>query len=180
MPATPNTGRYNSVSIWLHWLMLALIAGAYATIELRGFYPRGSATREALKNWHYWLGLTVLLFVWLRIVARLVWKAPAPVERGWRDLASKATHGALYVLMIAMPLAGWAILSAEGDPVSFFGLRLPALVAEDRPFAKTLEEIHELGGTIGYWLIGLHAAAALFHQYVLRDRLLERMAPRRG
>ena len=180
MRATRNADRYSSASIWLHWLMLALIAGAYASIELREFYPRGSDMREAFKNWHYWLGLAVLLLVWLRIAARLVWKAPAPVERGWRNLASKATHGALYVLMIAMPLAGWAILSAEGDPVSFFGLRLPALVAQDRPLAETLEEIHELGGTIGYWLIGLHAAAALFHQYVLRDRLLARMAPRRA
>ena len=180
MPATGNADRYSSVSIWLHWLMLALIAGAYATIEFREFYPRGSDTREALKNWHYWLGLAVLLLVWLRIVARLIWKVPAPIERGWRNLASRATHGALYVLMIAMPLAGWAILSAEGDPVSFFGLRLPALVAQDRPLAETFEEIHELGGTIGYWLIGLHAAAALFHQYVLRDGLLARMTLRRA
>jgi cytochrome b561 len=79
--------------------------------------------------------------------------------------------------MIAMPIAGWLILSAEGKAIPFFGFELPALVGANEQLAERTEEIHELGGTIGYWLIGIHAAASLFHHYVLRDRVLARMLP---
>jgi cytochrome b561 len=160
--------------------MLALIIGVYAVIELREFYPRGSTPREALKAWHYTLGLSVFGLVWLRIAARLIWPAPLPIEGGWRHLASRLTHAALYVLMIAMPLAGWVILSAEGDAVAAFGLELPPLVGESHSLAERVEELHELGGTIGYWLIAIHAAASLFHHYILGDQTFRRMLPRRA
>ena len=171
--------RYGSTTILLHWLTLALLVGVYGAIELREFYPRGSALREGLKTWHYMLGLSVFGLVWLRILFRLLSPAPATVEQGWRYAVSKVTHVALYVLMIAMPIAGWLILSAEGDAVPFFGLELPPLVGTDGALAERVEGLHELGGTIGYWLIGVHAAAALFHHYVLRDGLMARMHPHR-
>jgi len=180
MSASPRSERYSSASIILHWLMLALMVAAYAAIELREFYPRGTGTREALKSWHYTIGLLVFVLVWLRIAARLRWPAPAAADEGWRHALAVVTHGALYVLMIAMPVAGWVILSAEGDPIPFFGLELPALTAPNHGLAEQVEELHELGGTIGYWLVGLHASAALFHHYVMRDRLLARMVPRRA
>ena len=60
-------------------------------------------------------------------------------------------HVALYALMIGMPLAGWLILSAEGKPIPFFGLQLPALISENRPLAKLIEEVHETVGTLGYF-----------------------------
>jgi cytochrome b561 len=174
--------RYGRASIVLHWLMLALIAGAYATIELREVYPKGSDPREALKAWHFMLGLSVLALVWLRILARLVWSAPAPEadEPAWRRLSAQAVHAALYVFMMGMPVAGWLVLSAEGEPVPFFGLQLPALTGPDEGLAERVEEWHELGGTLGYWLIGLHAAASLLHHYWLRDRVLLRMLPQRS
>ncbi|KAB0529935.1 cytochrome B, partial [Pseudomonas palleroniana] len=49
-----------------------------------------------------------------------------------------------------------------------------------KEFAKQLEGWHVLGGTIGYWLIGLHALAGLYHHYVVRDNTLLRMMPKRG
>ena len=79
--------------------------------------------------------------------------------------------------MIGMPVAGWMILSAEGETIPFYGLELPALIGKNEQLAEQVEEIHELGGTIGYWLIGAHAAASLFHHYILRDRLFSRMIP---
>ena len=180
MTRSSSLGRYSIASITLHWLMLALIVGVYAAIEFRGYFPRGSVPREALKSWHFMLGLSVLGLVWLRIAARLLWKVPHPQDDGpaWRQLGARAIHLALYVFMIAMPLLGWLILSAEGKSIPFFGLELPALVAGNEGLAEQVEEVHEIGGTIGYWLIGLHAAAALFHHYVLRDRTLMRMIPR--
>lgn len=182
MTHTAAPDRYHSASIVLHWLMFALIAAAYATIELREIYPRGSDPREALKAWHFMLGLSVLALVWLRIAARLAWPAPAPDanEPAWRRLAAHAVHAVLYLFMIAMPVAGWLILSAEGDRVLFFGLELPALTGPDEAFAERIESLHELGGTLGYWLIGAHAAAALFHHYWLRDGVLLHMLARRA
>ena len=79
--------------------------------------------------------------------------------------------------MICMPLAGWLILSAAGKPIPFFGLQLPALISENKDLAKLIREFHETLGKVGYFLIGLHAVAALFHHYVLRDNTLRRMLP---
>lgn len=175
------TDRYSVASIALHWLMLFLIVGAYSAIEFREFFPKGSEPREALKSWHFMLGLSVLGLVWLRIAARLIWKTPHATEEGsaWQILAARLTHLALYVFMIGMPIAGWLILSAEGKPIPFFGWELPAIVGENKPLAEQIEEVHELGGNLGYWLIGIHAAASLFHHFVLRDRVLVSMMPRR-
>ena len=176
MTAEDDPRRYALPSIMLHWLMVALIVGVYAAIELREFWPRGSATREAFKTWHFMLGISVFGLVWFRIAARLIWAAPPPASGPvWRKTVAGATHLALYVLMIAMPVAGWLILSAEGEAIPFFGFDLPPLIAANAALAENVEDIHELGGTIGYWLIGLHAAASLFHHYILEDRGLARM-----
>jgi len=86
-------------------------------------------------------------------------------------------HVAFYALMILMPLAGWLMLSAQGKPIPFFGLQLPALISESKELAKLIKEIHSTAGTVGYFLIGLHALAALFHHFVLRDNTLRRMLP---
>src|SRR5688572_4461318 len=140
-------------------------------------YPRGSEIREALKTWHYMLGLTVFFLVWLRITARLVGKTPpiVPEAPRWQLLIANIVEGALYALMIVLPLLGWIILSAEGEAVPFFGLQLPALVDANRALAERIEDVHEMLATGGYFLIGLHALAALFHHYVRRDNALRRM-----
>ena len=181
MSVRSGTDRYGAMSIVLHWAMLLLMVGVYACIELRVFYPKGSDPREALKTWHFMLGLTVFFLIWLRLVARVLTPTPriVPNPSAWQNLFSKAMHLALYVFMIAMPLVGWVILSANGKAVPWFGLQLPALTGEDKAFARTVKEIHEAGGTVGYFLIGLHAAGALFHHYVMRDNTLLRMLPGR-
>ncbi len=171
--------RYGSLSIALHWLMLLLIAAVYACIELRELFPKGSDPREALKTWHFMLGLSVFALAWLRLAVHLSGPVPgiAPEPSRWVKLSAKLMHVALYVLMIGLPLGGWLILSASGKPVPFFGLQLPALVGENKDLADLFKEIHETGGTMGYILIGLHAAAALYHHYFVRDDTLRRMLP---
>lgn len=175
--------RYNSVSIALHWLMLILLVAVYAFIELREIYPKGSDPREAMKAWHFMLGLSVLGLLALRVVARVLSGPvppikPAPTKA--QHMVAALIHLALYALMLGMPLAGWLILSASGKPIPFFGLQLPALIAENKELAKQIKEVHEAGGTIGYVLVGLHAAAALVHHYVTKDNTLTRMLPGRG
>lgn len=169
-----RTAGFGRFSIALHWLVLLLLAAVYACIELRELWPRGSDIREGLKTWHFMLGLSVFVLVWIRLAAR--WRTPLlALSPGWTRWPAAAGHVALYGLMIAMPLLGWLTLSAEGDPIPFFGLALPPLVAPNEALAERVQTLHQTLGGAGYWLIGLHAAAALFHHYVLRDASLRRM-----
>ena len=174
--------RYGSLSIAMHWLVLALLIGVYACIELHGLAPRGSALRADLKTWHFMLGLTVFALVALRLLVRLLTPSPlmAPTVPAWQRHLAELMHGALYAFLIVMPVLGWFTLSAGGKTIPWFGLELPALVGADRDFSHAVEELHQTLGTIGYYLIGLHAAAALYHHYFVRDDTLLRMLPRRG
>ncbi len=176
-----TTDRYGSLSIGLHWLMFLLIVAVYACMELREFFPKGSDPRAAMKTWHFMLGLSVFVLVWLRLALRLLQLKPAiePRPVTWQGYLATVMHWALYAFMIGMPIAGWLILSAEGKAIPFYGLELPALVAKNKATAEWIEDIHTTVGTAGYFLIALHAGAALFHHYVLRDNTLTRIMPER-
>jgi len=177
MKPPPENLRFNRLSMGLHWGMLLLLVAVYACMELSGNFPKGSDMRAGLKTWHYMLGMAVLLLVWLRLLVKLGTRTPPvrPELPVWQRRLSGLVQGALYVLMVAMPLAGWLILNAKGQGVPFFGVELPVLIAENRGTADLLKEIHEAGATLGYLLFGIHAGAALFHHYVLRDNTLQRM-----
>lgn len=175
-----STERYGSVSIALHWLMVGLIAAVYACIQLHEVFDWGSALGEFFKTWHFMLGLSVFALVWLRLIVRLSQVTPRiePELARWQHVSAKIVHVGLYGLMIGMPFAGWLMLSAAGKPIPFFGLGLPALIAKNEDLAYMIMEVHEAVGTAGYFLIGLHAAAALFHHYIQKDNTLVRMLPR--
>ncbi len=176
-----STLRYGSFSIGIHWLMLLLLVAVYATIELRVLYEKGSDPREALKTWHFMLGMLVFVLVWLRLAARLSGPTPAivPEPPKLQQLSSKLMHLVLYLLIIGMPILGWLVLSAAGKPIPFFGLELPALIGENKALGKQLKEVHEFVGTAGYYLIGLHVAVALYHHYLRHDNTLTHMLPER-
>jgi cytochrome b561 len=178
---TNNRDGYGWLSLSLHWLMLVLLAAAYATMELKGVFPKGSPGRAAMAFWHYSLGLTVFALVWLRLAVHLAGSKPevAPPMPAWQARAARIAQGLLYLLMAALPLLGWLALSTKGGPVPWFGLELPLLLDEDRALSKTFKNLHEIGATAGYLVVGVHAAAALFHHYVLRDNTLRLMLPRR-
>ncbi|TWT22309.1 cytochrome b [Luteimonas marina] len=179
MASTVHTGGYHRWSIRLHWAMVLLFVVVYAFIELRVLFDKGTDAREAMKAAHFMCGLLVLLLVWLRIALRLIYRVQpiVPLPPAWQRVASATMQGALYLMMIGMPLAGWATLSAYGNPVPFFGLELPAIVATDRALASQLQDWHVRIGDLGYWLIGLHAVAGLAHHYVRKDNALTRMLP---
>ncbi len=176
-----STLRYGSFSIGIHWLMLLLFVAVYSTIELRELFDKGSDPREALKTWHFMLGMLVFVLVWLRLAARLSGPTPAivPDPPKLEQLSSTLFHLALYVLMIGMPLAGWLMLSAAGKPIPFFGLELPALIGENKALGKQIKEVHEFVGTAAYYLIGLHVVAVLYHRFLRHDNTLTRMLPLR-
>ena len=182
MTTRGTNDRYSALSIGAHWLTLALLVAVYALIELRDVFPRGSDPREAMEAWHFMLGLTVFGLVGLRLLFRLVFRAPpiTPLPPAWMRYLAAAMYVALYAFLVTMPLLGWLALSADGKPVPLFGMQLPALISPNEAWGEKLEEIHETIGTIGYYLVGLHAAAALFHHYFMRDDTLLRMLPWRS
>jgi cytochrome b561 len=175
---TTNT-RYHKLTIGLHWLMLLLLIAVYASMELRDFFPKGSDPRKAMKMWHFMLGLSVLSFALVRLLVRVTNHTPpiVPSLPKWQAIISNAMHIALYGLMIGMPIAGWLILSGEGQVIPFFGFELPALMAPNEALADQIAELHETFGQVGYFLIGFHALAGLYHHYVVKDNTLRRMLP---
>ena len=174
--------RYAGTLVGLHWLTLALLIAVYALIELNGLAPKGSALRDGMKAWHFTLGLTVLWLTVLRVALRLQ-AGPAPHTQpaipGWQTRLARLVQAALYIFLLVMPVLGWLHLSAGGKVIPFYGWEMPALLAKDVPLSKQIKEIHEVLGNIGYALIGLHAAAALWHHYFRRDSTLRLMLPGR-
>lgn len=174
--------RYGSVSITMHWLMVILLAGVYACIELSKLFPAGSGTREVLMAWHFALGLGIVVLVVLRLMANFFTGAPPPIEPPLPPRHQNfawASQIALLIFLLVMPLLGWVMLDARGVQVSFLGLRLPTLAGTDMQFAEQLREAHRNFGIFGYYLVALHAAAALVHHYMLRDNTLLRILPER-
>ena len=172
--------RYSQLSIALHWLMFFLLVAVYACIELRELYPKGSDTRELLKTWHFMLGLSMLILVLFRILARFLTPPPPinPPIPNWQRQIAIVTHFLLHAFMLLMPIAGWMILSGEGKNIPFYGMSLPSLIEENESLSKFIEEIHETAGTVGYYLIGLHVIAGLFHHLIRGDNTLIRIMPR--
>ena len=180
MAASPPA-RFNFAVVALHWLTLLFIAGAYLTSELRESFEH-RPTEALMKDWHTLLGVSVLGLTGLRLVARAISATPAiePPPPLWQARAATGVHLALYGLMILLPLTGWLLLNAEGETVVWFGQALPVLVGPSRRLAHTLEDVHEAVANAGYFLIGVHATAALFHHCVVRDNTLRLMAPWAG
>ena len=172
-----NTSRrYGPLSRGLHWMMLLWLIAVYVNINLRQLFPQGRDLRLAFKAVHLMLGLSVLVWVSLRLYARL--GAPRPgmilVLAPGQQRSSALVHFALYGLMFCMPVLGWLLLSAAGKSIPFWGLELPALIANNKALAHTIKERHETLGAAGYCLIAAHAAG-WHHHYFRRDNTLTRL-----
>lgn len=174
--------RYDLPMQIMHWAIALLVVAAFVTVQLVEGMPRGPE-RVAMMGLHKSLGVTVLALV----VARLVWRNVRPqpgLPEGMSPLlgvAARAGHGGLYLLMVLVPLVGILMSQLNGRPVSVFGLfTLPTLLGPDKELGEALEEVHEVAGNLILILSGLHAVAALYHQYILKDGVLERMLPWRA
>lgn len=177
-PAHPASSRYDRLSIAFHWLTAALVGLAYLAIEIRG--PSGSASRALWTPVHIGAGLGILVLT----VSRLAWcayrRAPAAANESplLRRLAF-AAHAALYAFLVAQPVLGILMLNTAGHPVAIPGLPWSIQVAPAWPLLHRITKTaHELIGNGFYFVIGLHALAALWHHFIVGDDTLRRMAPR--
>ncbi len=174
-PAPGETGRdrYDPVSQALHWASAGLVLASFAL----ALWPELVEGSSAL---HKSLGLALLFVVPLRLSWRLTagWGGARPGSGGGGALAAKAVHAMLYAMLLAVPLLGWLHLNSKGVGAGMFGLQMPVLADADRGRAAVLLQAKRWlsYGMLG--AIGLHAAAALAHHYLLRDGVLASMMPR--
>jgi cytochrome b561 len=173
--------RYGSLSLTLHWITFLVMIGVFACVELHENYPKGDPMRGALMSWHFQLGLTVLILAVLRVVLKFMAPEPEikPTLTRVQYLGAKAMHVALYLIMIVMPIAGFIGRTLQGRTTYFFGIALPVLLETNKDLAENIFDVHGLIGNTAYFLIGAHAAAALFHHYFQKDNTLLRMLPAR-
>ncbi|NKI74240.1 cytochrome b561 [Dickeya sp. CFBP 2040] len=171
--------RYHSSQIVLHWLALVLVVATYAAMELRGFAPRGSNARLLMSTIHYSCGVSVWVLMVLRMVQRFRYPTPpiSPQPDRLIVIISHAVHGFLYLIFLALPVLGVLGMYYRGADWSVFGIAMPIAAEPDDDIRHTLLSIHELIANAGYFLVGLHAVAALYHHYVVRDNTLLRMMP---
>ena len=160
--------------------MFALIAVQIAGGLMLESLPRGSALKRFAFDGHETIGIVAILLVLARIAWNLSHPGPAPEGAAWQRRLAKAAHGALYVLMIAVPVVGYAMVSAKGHDVAFLAWSAPDLVVKDSDLGKTLERVHERLAWALTGLVGLHVATAFWHHFGLRNGTLRRMLPSRA
>lgn len=141
--------------------------------------------RFTLTQWHKSLGITVMFLILLRVIWRLMHKPPAlpPGTASFERLASKLTHGFMYLLMVLIPVSGWAMVSASPlniETLLYGVIHWPHLsflssAADKELLADRSLLLHVWFANTLLVLVILHVAAALFHQFYHRDELISRM-----
>ena len=168
---------YDGIAIFLHWATAVLVFANFALGQTWDGFAK--PTRVLMEDAHMSFGVLLTAV----LVARLAWRwipghQVSALEAGWMRLTSMAVHFLLYALLAAEAALGFAFRWGAGRPMEFFGLGIPPLIGEiAKPLRHDLREIHEWIGWAIIILALIHALAALYHHYVLKDRVLERMLP---
>lgn len=176
--------RYGTVAALFHWIIALLLLVEIYVGWTFGDMARGPARSEWF-DWHKTLGISILLLTLGRIGWRL-YNPPPPFPAGrpaWEPWVARVTHIGFYVILLALPLTGWAYISTgsaalESSSTSLAGgLRLPFLAGVPRAGHDAFEEVHLILVKVTYGLLALHVAAALKHLFLDRGTLGRRMPP---
>jgi cytochrome b561 len=179
MPGSDRSKRYTTTAIALHWLIalavVAQIAFGWWMLQI----PKDPVgPRVNAFNLHKSTGLTVLLLMAVRLAWRATHRAPALTPMpAWQATAARLNHGLLYLCLLVQPLSGYIGSAVSGYPVRYFGMLLADWAPKNIPLKELLSVVHLVSSWILVAAITAHVAAALKHQFVDRDNLLQRMWP---
>jgi cytochrome b561 len=179
MPLRNDEWNWGALMRLLHWVIALGVIGLLAVGWWMGDLPNGPRKIEIYKL-HKSVGLTVLALMTLRIVLRLAdrRRPTPPAMPAWQQRAADASHGLMYLLLLAMPLSGWLYNSASNFPLKWFDVfRVPALSGADPTLKAISGAVHEYAAIGLAVLVSLHVAAALKHHFLDRDRVLRSMLP---
>jgi cytochrome b561 len=169
---------YTRTAIALHWLIgLGVLAQITLGLWMIGIPKSPPGVRAWWFNVHKSIGITLAVFIVLRLLWRFAHRAPPLPQTmpDWERIAAKANHVLLYVCMIVMPLSGYLGSSFTKYPILYFGMRLPHW-GWDAPALKELcSQVHFITVVIFIALIALHIAAAVKHWLFDRDGIAQRM-----
>ena len=175
-----DQSRYTGPARGLHWLMavLVLLTIPAGLVMVQPGLDRG--LQNALFIYHKNVGVLLLLLVVLRLLWR--WRNPPPPKPAglpsWQARIAGLTHGALYLLLVLLPLAGYVRVKAGGFPIeSLDALGVPALVPRSDALAEAAKTVHYAAGLAIAAVVAMHVGAALFHGIVKRDGVFSRMWP---
>jgi cytochrome b561 len=177
MPASNSPAQFAFLSRILHWLMAALLL----TMLFIGVSMVASlADYHRLVAIHRPLGILILVLAAVRLITRIFTRhpsLPATMSQSERVIAM-ASEYLLYALFFALPLVGWAMLSAGNYPITMFGgVELPPILPAKPELYTVLREAHTVLAYLLFLAFLAHLGAVLFHTVVLRDGLLIRMVP---
>lgn len=170
--------NWGPVAKALHWLLALLILGQFVLGRI-AVQAAVSPRKLDLFVGHKSLGLSILLFVVLRIAWRMSTTAPACLAaNAWERRLAQVGHALLYLLMVAVPLSGWWVSDTSRIPFKlFWTVPVPDLMAANRDISEIAGEVHESLTTLLLVVVGVHVLAALRHHFVLRNATLTRMLP---
>lgn len=189
MPIRNSAARYGSVAIFLHWLIAILVIVNIGLALYFDDMPRSNPNLFLLLQTHKSIGLSVLVLSLLRVVWRLINPVPPlPADmNGALKVAARVSHFLLYVLIVAIPLTGWLMVSTSrlGIATPYFGLfdwpNLPFFGGMDAAAKHEAHEFWEGAHVFLAWsaivLVPIHIAAALYHQFIRRDEVMKQMMP---
>jgi len=173
-------GRFDQTSITLHWVTVFLILVQFVSAWLRESIDHDTSFAVAVLTTHRTSGV----LIWIVSLVRIIWRHnfahlppfPESMPKLQQTLA-KANEYSLYALLLIQPITGLGRSLFRGAPFELFVWQVPALFAPNEVMRHLFGELHEYGADALLALIGLHAAAALFHRLILRDGVLHRMLP---
>ena len=171
---------YTGTAKFLHWLILALLIAQFLVAWTMPDIRRDTRP-DALINLHLSFGMLILPVAVVRLAWRMSQGEPAPLDGvpSWQMQSARAIHGLLYLLLFVVPILGWINASWRGFPAVFFGLfEFPKITATRASSWGWTGDVHGLLANYAMLaLVGLHVAAALYHYFVRRDGVLQRMLP---
>jgi cytochrome b561 len=183
MPLLSTRWRYGSLAQGLHWLTAILVLIAFALGPGGSELHVYSAALDVTRQTHETLGICVFAITLLRLLWRSIDPAPEdPPMQPWMRRSAQVAHVAIYGLLIATPLSAIVGAWLEGHPLTIWGFgNVEPLLPSAHDLGHAVAALHTTLGDVILWVAGLHAAAALFHHFYLRDSVLRSMLPgRRG